>query len=345
MLGTSDLKDSKDHWCNVQPLCLWVKSKYQGVIGIYLTNCLIEVRRIMSRPPKKILLPKWWVKWCCIYPFSTFVEVDTIGLVQEISAFWRDPFFNYHNWRVGEAQPWNSPRDFGQNLRPKPPSLRKHWWRDLASLVWGGDGWGLEFSPYSPKEVLRKVENDTKGISLDGNKKSIADILKISTAVVRWYSTKFPGFFSIRPQKSPGAKQLCYFLDPKLHESDNCCFGWITPANISLISQIQIEIKDKKQKRYKTGPWAAALQVFFRFFLFIWGLSQPWNWLKHKWATKRTIAWFWKQRWNYGERPMEWWRPEWELDQLMNSNKHSTTPHFYSRWSSSVFELRLDTLY
>lgn len=36
MLGTSDLKDSKDHWCNVQPLCLWVKSKYQGVMGIYL---------------------------------------------------------------------------------------------------------------------------------------------------------------------------------------------------------------------------------------------------------------------------------------------------------------------
>lgn len=48
--------------------------------------------------------------------------------------------------------------------------------------------------------------------------------------------------------------------------SDNCCFGWITPANISSISQIQIEIKDKKQKRYKTGPWAAALQFFFRFF-------------------------------------------------------------------------------
>lgn len=212
MLGTPDLKDSKDRWCNVQPLCLWVTSKYQGVIGIYLTNCLIELRRIMSRPPKKILLPKWWVKWCSIYPFSHICG----------SGHKRPCTYRESVPRVGEAPKkprvvlctWNSPRDFGnfgQNLRPKHPSLTRRWWRDLASLVWGGMGGVWSFLQTSKSSTT--VENDTKDISLDGNKRSIDDILKISTAVVRWYSTKFAGFFSFVHKT---AKQLCYLFDPSI---------------------------------------------------------------------------------------------------------------------------------
>ena len=147
------------------------------------------------------------VKWCSVYPFSHICG----------SGHNRPCTYRKSVVRVGEAPKkprvvlctWNSPRDFGnfgQNLRPKHPSLTRRWWRDLASLVWGGGMGGFGVFSKLPKSSTT-VENDTKGISLDGNKRSINDILKISTAVVRWYSTKFAGFFSFVHKK---AKQLCY---------------------------------------------------------------------------------------------------------------------------------------
>ena len=84
--------------------------------------------------------------------------------------------------------------------------------------------------------------------------------------------------------------------------SDNCCFGWITPRHLINFPNPKRDQR-KKSKTIQNRTMGSCSSVFFRFFLFIWGLSQPWNWLKHKWATKRTIAWFWKQRWNYGSDP------------------------------------------
>ena len=155
MLGTSDLKDSKDHWCNVQPLYLWVKSKYLGVIGIYLTNCLIELRRIMSRPPKKILLPKWWVTWCSIYPSPTFVEVDTIGLVHtEISAEGRrSPQKTTCSTLYMEFSPWFW--EFWPKLEAQTPKFDEALMERLGviGLGWGWVGFGV-FSKL-PKVVLQ----------------------------------------------------------------------------------------------------------------------------------------------------------------------------------------------
>ena len=47
--------------------------------------------------------------------------------------------------------------------------------------------------------------------------------------------------------------------------SDNCCFGWITPRHLINFPNPKRDQR-KKQKRYKTGPWAAALQFFCVFF-------------------------------------------------------------------------------